>query len=81
MSQTVDLILIKTLDMENSIQSMFIITIYTLMLIKDQEMPEAFKELMQINSFKKVNSPTNPDGDKYKKHLFYLKLSEHKFHI
>jgi len=61
--QTVDLILNKTPDMENSLQSTSIITTSILMLMKSLEPQEEFKELDQINTFKKDNSRTNPDGD------------------
>ena len=71
--QTVDLTLNKTPDMVNSLQSMFIITISTLMLMKSQDKREVFKEPIQINSFKKVNSLMNPDGDNTKTSI-YLKL-------
>jgi hypothetical protein len=56
--------------MENSLQSMFIITISILMLMKNLDKQEEFKELVQINSFKKANSPMNPDGDNTKNIYF-----------
>jgi len=68
--QTVDLILNKTPDMENSTQSMSIITISILMLMKNLDKQEEFKEQVQINSFKKANSLTNPDGDNTKNIYF-----------
>jgi len=61
--QTVDLILNKTPDTENSTQNMFIITISILTLMKNQDKQEEPKDQMQINSFKKDNSLMNPDGD------------------
>jgi hypothetical protein len=66
----VDLILNKTPDMENSTQSMSIITISILMLMKNLDKQEEFKEQVQINSFKKANSLTNPDGDNTKNIYF-----------
>ena len=69
-SQTVDLILNKTPDMENSTQSMSIITTSILMFMKNLEQQEEFKEQTEINSFKKVNSLMNPDGDNTKNIYF-----------
>jgi len=68
--QTVDLILNKTPDMENSTLSMSIITISILMSMKSQDKLEELKEQMQINSFKKGNSLMNPDGDNTKNIYF-----------
>ena len=61
--QTVDLILNKTPDMENSLQSTSIITTSTLTLMKNLEPQEVLKEQVQTNTFLKANSRTNPDGD------------------
>jgi len=68
--QTVDLILNKTPDMENSTQSMSIITTSILMFMKNLDKQEEFKEQTEINSFKKVNSLMNPDGDNTKSIYF-----------
>ena len=72
-SQTVDLILNKILDMVSTTQNMFITTIFILMLMKNPDNPEEFRVPAQINSFKKVNSPMNQDGENTKTSILFKK--------
>lgn len=69
-SQTVDLILNKTLDMESITLNMFIITTFTPMCMKSQEPPGASKELITINSLEKENSLMSLDGDH--KNIYFI---------
>jgi hypothetical protein len=54
-----------TPDKENTLQSMFIITISTLKLMSNQELLEELRVLTQDNSFLKVNSVMNLNGETY----------------
>jgi len=68
---TVDLTLNKTLDMVNLTQSMFITIIFILMPMKNLDKLEEFRVLAPINSFKKVNSPMNQDGENAKTSILF----------
>jgi hypothetical protein len=66
--QTVALTPNRILDMVNSTQSTFITTTFTPMLTDNQEKLEELRLPTQVNSFKRVDSLMNQDGEllKYK---------------
>lgn len=68
--QTVDLMLNKTQDRENTTQNMFITTIFTLMPMLDQDRLEKLRELMLDNFYQKANSMMKVDGEKYLEPIF-----------
>ena len=61
--QTVDSILSRTLDMVSTTQSTFIITTCILMFMSNLDKQEVLKELIKVNSSRRVNSQMSPDGD------------------
>ena len=61
--QTVELTRKQILLMVNSLLNMFTITIYTLMLMRNREQLEVFKEPIPVNSCQEENSVMKADGD------------------
>ena len=72
MFQIEDSTLSAILDMENSPQSMSIITTYTLKPTKNLERPEVSKVPTPDHSFQRASSLTRTNGEKYTIHYLLL---------